>query len=74
MRRFGNVDKPPDMDQEALISYNKMHGNYRVLVEWDIAGLKWKSWKLIKQFDANKPKYNILLWATIISTNFNKPK
>lgn len=43
MRRFGNVDKPPDMDQEALISYNKMHGNYRVLVEWDIAGLKWKS-------------------------------
>lgn len=42
MWRFGDGDKLRDMDPKALITYNKMHANYRVLV-WGIGGLKWNS-------------------------------
>ena len=34
------MDVPLDMDDGALTTYNKMHADYRVRVEWGIGGLK----------------------------------
>ena len=51
------------MDEGALMAYNKMHAKYRVRVEWGISGLKSKFGRLMKCFDATKPKYNHLFRA-----------
>lgn len=42
MRRLDNVERPPDVDKDALTMYNKMHANYYMRVEWGIGGLKRK--------------------------------
>lgn len=42
MRRLGNVEKTPDIDEGALTAYKKMHANNHVRVEWGIGGLKCK--------------------------------
>lgn len=58
------------MDEGALTAYNKMHAGYRVKVEWGIGGLKRKFRRLMKRFDATKPKYNHLFRVAAILTNF----
>lgn len=60
------MDVPLDMNDGALIMYNKMHADYRVRVEWGIGGLKRKFWRLMKQFDVTKPSTIICLgpWSS----------
>jgi hypothetical protein len=60
MQVLGQVEHPPYMDEGALMAYNKMHAKYRVRMEWGIIGLKSKFGRLMKHFDAAKPKYNHL--------------
>lgn len=54
------------MDKGALTAYNKMHADYCVKVEWDIGGLKRKFKRMMRRFDATKPKYNLLFKVVTI--------
>lgn len=53
-----------------MIAYNKMHADYCVKVRWDVGGLKRKFKRPMKQFDATRPKYNLLFKVVTILTNF----
>lgn len=70
MRRLGTHERPPDADDLAITTYNKMHAGYRVQVEWGIGGLKRKWRHLMCRFDTTKPKYHHLFRACALLTNF----
>lgn len=70
MRWLGNVERPSDMDHGAFMAYNKMHVGYCVRVEWGIDGLKRKFQRLMKRFDATKPKYDHWFIAMALLMNF----
>jgi hypothetical protein len=42
MRRLDNVERLPNINDIALMAYNKMHVGYRVRVESIMSGLKCK--------------------------------
>jgi hypothetical protein len=57
MRRIGQWELAPNADHAAMRTYNKIHVNFKVQMEWGIGGLK-KKWKcFMKMFDSTKPKY-----------------
>jgi hypothetical protein len=56
MRRIGKLEIGPNVDQDAIKTYNKMHVGYKVQVEWGIGELKRKWIQLMKRFDYTKPK------------------
>jgi len=70
MRRIKRCEIGPNVDQDAIKAYNKMHVGYRVQVEWGISGLKRKWRRLMKTFNSTKPKYIILFKVAAILTNF----
>jgi hypothetical protein len=51
-------------------TYNKMHANFKVRMEWGIGGLKRKWRWFIKKFDSTKSKYVHLFQVAIVPTNF----
>lgn len=56
---IGVNEEPPDVPQNTIDEFNKMHAIYKVHGEWDIGGLKQKS-RSMKHFNATKPKYTKL--------------
>lgn len=44
MRRLGRWEVGPNVDENVIKAYNKMHVGYKVQVEWEIGGLK-RKWK-----------------------------
>jgi hypothetical protein len=56
MRRMGRQELPPNVDHGAIDVYNKMHVGFKVQVERGITRLKQKWRRLMKRFDATKPK------------------
>ncbi len=72
MKRIGKFEVGPNVDQDSIKTYNKMHVGYRMQMEWGIGGLKRKrKWKwLMKRFDSIKPTYIILFKVTTILTKF----
>ena len=59
-----------NQDETAVNAYNKMHTGYKVRVEWGIGGLKQQWRRLMKRFDATKPKFHHLFRSAAIFTNF----
>lgn len=57
------------MDEGTLTIYNKMHADYCVR-RMGICGLKRKLWRLVKQFDATKPKHSQLFRSVAMLMNF----
>jgi hypothetical protein len=54
MKRIGRCEVGPNVDQDSIRTYNKMHVGYRIQMEWGIGGLK-RKWKwLMKRFDSTK--------------------
>ena len=70
MRRVAPRELEENHDETAVNAYNKMHAGYRVRVEWGIGGLKQKWRRLMKRFDATKPKFHHLFRSAAILTNF----
>jgi hypothetical protein len=64
MKRIGRCEISPNVNQDAIRTYNKMHVGYKVRMEWGIGGLKRKWRRLMKRFDSTKPKYTILFRAS----------
>ncbi|XXQ39249.1 DDE superfamily endonuclease [Plasmodiophora brassicae] len=58
------------IDNDVLRAFNKMHGGYRVRVEWGIGGVKRKWKRLMKGFDLRKPKFSIMFRCGCGLTNF----
>jgi hypothetical protein len=56
MRRMGRQKLPSNVNHGIVDVYNKMHVGFRVQMEWGISGLKQKWRRLMKRFDATKPK------------------
>jgi hypothetical protein len=70
MRRIGRCEIDPNVDQDAIKTYNKMYVGYRVRVEWGIGGLK-RRWRwFMKRINSTKPKYKFLFKVATILTNF----
>ncbi len=69
MRRIGRCEVGPNVDQNVIRAYNKIHAKYRVRMEWGISGLKRKWRWLMKRFNSTKPKYTILFRVVAILTN-----
>jgi hypothetical protein len=42
MKRIGRCEIGPNVDQDVIRAYNKMHVGYKVQMEWGIGGLKRK--------------------------------
>ena len=70
MRRIASRELEENHDETAVNSYNKMHALHKVRVEWEIGGLKQKWRRLMKRFDATKPKFHHLFRSAAILTNF----
>ena len=70
MRRVAPRELEENHDETAVNAYNKIHACYRVRLEWIIGGLKQKWRRLMKCFDAAKPKFHHLFCSTAILTNF----
>ncbi len=70
MRRIGRCEVGPNVDQDVIKAYNKIHVKYGVRMERGISGLKRKWRWLMKRFNSTKPKYTILFRVVGILTNF----
>jgi len=70
MKRIGRCEAGPNVNQDSIKTYNKMHVGYRMQMEWGIGGLKRKRKWLMKRFDSTKPKYIILFKVTTILTKY----
>ncbi len=70
MWRIGRQELMPNANHVIMQTYNKMHANFKVQVEWGMGGLKRKWRCLIKRFDSTKPKYAHLFQIAIVLTNF----
>lgn len=71
MHGFNKVERrtlqlPPGLAR----TFNRMHADYRVRVEWGIRGLKMKWRRLQKRFDLVKPKFSIMFMVDALMTNF----
>ena len=70
MRHVAPRELEENHNETAVNAYNKMHASYMVRVEWEIGGLKQKWRRLMKRFDATKPKFHHLFRSVAILTNF----
>ncbi len=74
MWRIGRQELMPNANHVIMQTYNKMHVNFRVQVEWGIGELKRKWRCFIKRFDSTKPKCAHLFQVTIVLTNLRHKK
>jgi hypothetical protein len=69
MRRMAAREIPVE-SQAVMEAFNKVHAGVRVQVEWGIGGMKRKWKRMMKTFDATKPKFTIIFKSACILTNF----
>ena len=70
MQRIQGHEIGEGISQEVVDTWNKMHADYRIQVEWGIGGLKQQWRRLMKRFDNTRPQFRHFFDVAAKLTNF----